>query len=77
MSGMASIPGAFSVSTDQVSYNSGDEFDYEGKVSGVMYVEKADGTRYGSVGGGGKSTTSGVNLAPVMRICTHRAVTLP
>jgi hypothetical protein len=31
------IPGAFTGSTEQGSYNSGDKFDYEGKAEGVMY----------------------------------------
>ncbi len=36
-SSAASIPGAFTASTEQASYNSGDEFDYKGKADGAMY----------------------------------------
>jgi hypothetical protein len=35
--GSASIPGAFTASTEHEFYNSGDEFDYEGKADGAMY----------------------------------------
>jgi len=33
----SSPPGAFSASSEQASYDSGDEFDYEGKADGAMY----------------------------------------
>jgi hypothetical protein len=36
-SSSASIPGAITASTEQGSYDSGDEFDYEGKAEGMMY----------------------------------------
>jgi hypothetical protein len=35
--GSASAPGAFSASTEYEPYDSGDEFDYEGKAGGPMY----------------------------------------
>ena len=35
--GFALAPGAFSASTKHVSYDSGDEFNYEGKADGAMY----------------------------------------
>ena len=35
--GSASTPGAFSAATEPESYDSGHEFDYEGKANGVMY----------------------------------------
>jgi hypothetical protein len=34
--GSLSAPGAFSASTEHASYDSGDEFDYEGKANGAM-----------------------------------------
>jgi hypothetical protein len=40
-SGSASIPGAFSASADQASYDYGDEFDYEGKTVGAMYIDNS------------------------------------
>ena len=51
LTGAASVPGAFSASTKQASYDSGDEFDYEGKADGAMY------------GCGGKSNASSVYLS--------------
>jgi hypothetical protein len=36
-SGFATIPGGFTASAEQASYNSGDKFDYEGKADGDMY----------------------------------------
>ena len=45
-SGSAAIPGAFSAVTE-TTYDSGDEFDYEGKSEGVMYVaHKPNGTSF-------------------------------
>jgi len=35
--GSASAPGTFSASTEHESYDSGDEFNYEGKAGGAMY----------------------------------------
>ena len=45
-SGTASIPGAFTVSTEQASYDSGDEFDYKGKVDGAYSRMGKSNTRY-------------------------------
>ena len=53
--GAASAPGTFSASTEHVSYDSGDEFDYEGKADGAMY-----GCR-------GKSNASSAYLSPSCR----------
>jgi hypothetical protein len=36
-SGSATIPGGFTASAEQASYDSGDEFNYEGKANGAMY----------------------------------------
>ena len=42
--GSASVPGAFTASTENDSFDSGDEFDYEGKSDGAMYgtVDKSN-----------------------------------
>jgi hypothetical protein len=48
----SSPPGAFSASSEPASYDSGDEFDYEGKADGAMY------------GIGGKSNASSVYSTP-------------
>ena len=57
--GSASAPGAFSASTKHESYDSGDEFDYDGKADGVMY----DTT-------GGKTNVSSAYSTPSCRIAS-------
>jgi len=44
--GSAVAPGAFSAATETTYYDSRDEFDYEGKLDGVMYGDKSNHTSF-------------------------------
>jgi hypothetical protein len=44
--GFVVVPGAFSAVTETTYYNSGDEFDYEGKLDGAMYVGNSKHTSF-------------------------------
>ena len=63
-SGSASAPGAFSASTEHESYDSGDEFDYEGKAGGAMYAT------------GGKPNASSAYFTPSCCVASATAATV-
>jgi hypothetical protein len=64
--GSDSAPGAFTVSTEDLSFDSGDEFDYEGKGDGVMYgtVGKSSAS-YAYSNSSCSSATVQFNLPPI------------